>query len=148
MDPRRCNPIGRLVPSPEMRLLERQALEAVEATTGFPPARVEPREKTFETCSGKRFYLRTYAGRTPDWFFGVKKEFWNPDEYFVLVCNGRPSNFVIPINDLLPLERRFPLDRGGNRKLRVDRPQGEWALINPYPPLPIRKYLEAFHLLS
>ena len=127
--------------------LDAHALAAIAAVTGDWPVQPDWRTKTFVTPTGTTVHLRTYAGRSPDWFFGIMDRFWVPEEFFVFVCDGGPTMFCVPVRDL-PKRWVFPVDYNGNRKLHIVKRRGRWVLRDPYPVFDLDPYLDAFHLLA
>ncbi len=127
-------------------VLDAHALAAVEAATeGWHQP--NGRRKTFVTTTGATFHLRTYKGRSAEWFFGIADRFWQQGEFFVLVCSGNPTVFVVPVDELLPHRQNFSLDKHGSRKLKIDRSSFGWKL-RQVPSLPLARYRDAFDLLT
>ena len=127
-------------------VLDAHALAAVKAATkGWhqPNGRL----KTFVTTTGATFHLRTYKGHSAEWFFGIADRFWQQGEFFVLVCSGNPTVFVVPVDELLPHRQNFSLDKHGSRKLKIDRSSFGWKL-RQVPSLPLARYRDAFDLLT
>lgn len=125
--------------------LDDQALLRVAVATGGWATRPDRRRKTFVTVTGRRFHLRTYEGKSDDWFFGVNKRFWDPAEWFLLACGGPPAFFVLPVEKLNKFDFPFHKD---DRKLHVVLNHGRWILRDPNPPIPIDEYRDAFELLQ
>ena len=122
------------------------ASAAVAAATGDWPRQPDLSRKTYVARNGKRFHLRTYDGKSDDWFFNVHERCWKPHEYFVFVCGGEGAMFVVPVSDLPGLEA-FPL-RGNDRLVHIDCDRGSWYIRDPDPRFLLNVYRDAFDLLA
>ena len=130
--------------------LDSYAHEAVKAATGEWPRRIDPSgrktRKTFVTVTGPIFHLRTYAGDSDDWFFGIRDGLWVPGQFFLLVCSGQPAMFVLPIDDL-GYKWNFSIDYAGNRKLHIVG-WGNHFELREARAVRLDRYRDAFDLLA
>ncbi len=127
--------------------LDSHALEAVAAATGGWPRRPDSRRKTYVAVTGSTFHLRTYAGDSDDWFFGIHVNFWISGRFFVLVCSGLPEMYVLPVDDLLPYKWNVPIDYKDNVKLHIDG-WGRHKVLREARSVRLDPYRNAFDLLA
>ena len=127
--------------------LDSLALEAVATATGGWPRRPDSRCKTYVTVTGSTFHLRTYAGDSDDWFFGIHDDFWISGRFFLLVCSGLPEMYVLPVDDLLPYKWNFPIDYKDNVKLHIDG-WGPHKALREARSVRLEPYRNAFDLLA
>ncbi len=95
--------------------MRRFALDRVRAATGKHATRMDGR--TYSFVSGTQFHLRTrqrdvQAGGWTRYWFGIRDHLWQPEDFFVLVCEF-DFVLVVPVVEWLPYFDRFSVSSPG-----------------------------------
>lgn len=137
------------------------ALDEIRFVTGAPSRRLPGGAQSYVSSGGRRFHLSTRSrDETNDgwdiFWFGIMDRYWQPDEFFVLVC-GIEFILVVPTNEWIPYQDRLPVSAPGtprqSRQPHIHWRDEECLLregrrgLNPLT-LDVSQFVGAYHLLA
>lgn len=140
--------------------MRRFALDAIETATGGSVRRYE-RSQYYGTVADKFFHLRTRQRDEQDggwirYWFGIRDDWWQAEDFFVLVCD-LDFVLVIPVSEWLPHMERFSASGRGTPS-QARQPHIYWRddvyelrekIRETYPlGLNVRRWLNRFDLLT
>lgn len=109
--------------------MRRFALDQIAEATGGSAERIEARSQTYRCVNGAIVHVRTRQrderGPTKVYWFGVREECWNEDEFFAFVC-AHDFVVVVPVRDWLPYHDTICLS-GGDGPNPARQPHLYWG---------------------